>query len=69
MLAEQFGDAVEMGAITRAARYGRMTGTDRNDTGHHQGRQIRPHDRYGTEMILSITRAARYGRMTGTGPK
>jgi len=27
MLAEQFGDAVEMGAITRAARYGRMTGT------------------------------------------
>jgi hypothetical protein len=27
MLAEQFGEAVEMQAITRAARYGRMTGT------------------------------------------
>ena len=26
MLAEQFGEAVEMQAITRAARYGRMTG-------------------------------------------
>merc|ERR1712115_113991 len=27
MVAEQFGEAIEMEAITRAAKYGRMTGT------------------------------------------
>merc|ERR1711878_74180 len=27
IVAEQFGDAIEMDAITRAARYGRSTGT------------------------------------------
>ena len=26
MVAEQFGEAIEMEAITRAAKYGRMTG-------------------------------------------
>ena len=28
MVAEQFGEAIEMEAITRAAKYGRMTGYD-----------------------------------------
>jgi hypothetical protein len=27
MVAEQFGEAIEMESITRAAKYGRMTGT------------------------------------------